>query len=282
MKKVQNSKPLHILDRVSYHAVYDKSILDALEYARRNGFAGIQLAVETPHLSFEYLSKEQLQKIASFVEAKGTRISVHAPDEVTLLFQHSKFLRQGTQEYFRALFDFAARVKTRIITIHMGAMIAFKTDTTPVIDNPAEDLLIYKDVVIKNLDMLLEMADNRFMICVENAALDDFTLSILQSYLDNQRLALCWDLAKSWNNPIVEQFLFRNLQHIKQVHLHDVRRDEKNEKRSHLVIGTGEIDFLHYLGKLREADVLDYCIEVRPREKAKESLEVLRKLVENW
>jgi sugar phosphate isomerase/epimerase len=281
VNKMQNSKSLRIIDRVSYHAVYDKSILDALKYAHRNGFAGIQLAVEVPHLSFESLSEEELQKITSFVEATGTRISIHAPDEATSLFQYSKFLRQGVKEYFHALFDLAARVKAQIITIHTGVMLSFKTDTALVISVPAVDLPIFKDMVIKNLDTLLKMADNRFGICVENVALDAFTLSILQPYLDNQRLALCWDLAKSWDNPIVEQFYLKNLRHIKQVHLHDVRREKKSNRRSHLVIGTGEIDFLRYFNELSEVDVLDYCIEVRPREKAKESLEALRKLLRN-
>ncbi len=31
-----------ILDKLSYHAVYDASILDALEFARAHGFAGVQ------------------------------------------------------------------------------------------------------------------------------------------------------------------------------------------------------------------------------------------------
>jgi hypothetical protein len=54
--------PYPILDRVSYHAVYDRSVLDALQYAHANGFAGIQLAVEVPHLSFERLSASEIEK----------------------------------------------------------------------------------------------------------------------------------------------------------------------------------------------------------------------------
>ena len=45
-----------ISKKISYHAVYDHSILEALYYAKENGFTGIQIAVETPHLSFENLS----------------------------------------------------------------------------------------------------------------------------------------------------------------------------------------------------------------------------------
>jgi sugar phosphate isomerase/epimerase len=63
------------------------------------------------------------------------------------------------------------------------------------------------------------------------------------------------------------------------VHLHDIRQDEKGNKRSHRVIGSGDIDFTYYLDRLAEADVFDYCIEVRPREKARESLQALKKLL---
>jgi sugar phosphate isomerase/epimerase len=276
---MQNPKISNILDKVSYHAVYDKSIIGALEYAHTNGFAGIQLAVESPHLSFESLSEEQLQKIVSFIETKGTRISIHAPDESTSLFQTSNYLRQGVIEYFRTLFNFAERVHAQIVTIHLGGVISYKTDTTPVIDVPAEDIPIYKDFIIKNLDMLIKLADNRFVICVENERVDGFVFSILQPYLNDNKLALCWDLAKSWNNAGEEQFFVKNLQYVKQVHLHDTKKNEKGNRRRHLVIGTGEMDYLHYLNILYKVDVLDYCIEVRPREKAKESLEALRKLI---
>ena len=281
MKEIPNTKLSQILERVSYHAVYDKSILDALEYAHQNGFAGIQLAVETPHLSFESLSEEQLNKITSFIEKHGTHISIHAPDEVTSLFQHSQYLLQGVQDYFGALFDFAAQVKTRIITLHLGVMISYRTDTTPVIRTPEEDLKIYKSSLVRNLNRLLELANNRFVICVENEGLDNCGLSVLQNYLDKNKLALCWDLAKNWNNPITEEFFLKNLPHIKQVHLSDTRQDKKDTRRRHLVIGTGELDFIEYLNKLSEVDVLDYCIEVRPREKAKESLEALKKMIIN-
>jgi sugar phosphate isomerase/epimerase len=66
---------------------------------------------------------------------------------------------------------------------------------------------------------------------------------------------------------------------VKQVHLHDIRRDDSGTERSHRVIGSGEIDFNYYLGRLSEADVMDYCIEVRPREKAKESLAALKTIL---
>ena len=45
-------------------------------------------------------------------------------------------------------------------------------------------------------------------------------------------------------------------------------------------VKAGQIDFRAYLDLLKQADILDCCIEVRPRDKAKESLVALRALLE--
>jgi sugar phosphate isomerase/epimerase len=268
-----------ILNNVSYHAVYDLSIPDALNYAHANGFAGIQLAVEMPHLSFESVSSKDVEVIRSIVESQRTRITIHGPDEVVSLFEYSPIFQQGILNYYRALFDFAAAVKSPLVTLHMGAATAFRTDTIPVMELPETDLALYKERAEDNLDKLVKLASGRFVICVENHNLDEFNLSILKPYLESQKLALCWDLAKSQDRPDIQAFFFENIRHVKQVHLHDIRRNEKGEMRRHYVIGTGIIDFRYYLERLAEADVLDYCIEVRPREKARESLEALKQLL---
>jgi sugar phosphate isomerase/epimerase len=268
-----------ILDRISYHAVYDASIPDALEYAHENGFAGIQVAVESPHMSFESLSDETIAEIAAYAESNDLYITIHAPDETASLFQPSRFLREGILNYYRALFDFAARVKARLVTIHIGQRATFPTDTLRELTVPEEDQAIYREVATSNLDKLLEFAAGRFPICIENYALDQFSLFLLRSYLENNRIALCWDIAKSWNNQILERFFFSSIDYVKQVHLHDIRHDDRGKERSHRVIGSGDIDFTYYLDRLAEADILDYCIEVRPREKAKESLQALKKLL---
>jgi sugar phosphate isomerase/epimerase len=268
-----------ILERVSYHAVYDASIIDALEYARDNGFAGIQVAVETPHLSFESLTDDKVVEIASFTAANNLYITLHAPDETASLFQPNRLLRAGILNYYRALFKFAAQIKARLVTIHIGQMTSFPTDTVREMTIPEEDRAIYREVVKQNLDQLLDFAAGRFTLCIENYALDQFSLLLLRSYLDDNKAALCWDIPKSWNNSIFERFFVSSIEHVKQVHLHDIRIDDNGRQRGHRVIGSGEIDFGYYLEKLAQADVLDYCIEVRPREKARESLQALKNIL---
>jgi hypothetical protein len=131
----------------------------------------------------------------------------------------------------------------------------------------------------ENMTAVIEMSGNRFLICVENDEINEFNLSVLEPYLNGGGFALCWDVAKSWNSPETEQFMLSHLRHVKQVHLHDIRRGKNGLVRSHCVIGSGIINFSRYLNWLAAADVLDYCIEVRPRERAVESLGALKRLL---
>jgi len=65
------------------------------------------------------------------------------------------------------------------------------------------------------------------------------------------------------------------------VHLHDRREVASGSAKGHRVIGTGDIDFEKHLRFLaRDADVEDFCIEVRPKERARESFLALRNIVE--
>ncbi|MCP4757264.1 MAG: sugar phosphate isomerase/epimerase [Proteobacteria bacterium] len=267
-----------ILDRVSYHAVYDDSILSALRFASKNGFKGVQVAVETPHLSFELLSRKDTDTIRDFSVRNGIQISLHAPDDVTSLFAHNDSLRQGILEYYTGLFDFAESLKARLVTIHMGSMTIFPTDSIPEETVPEIDLSIYLDTVHRHLDDLIELSEGRFILCIENYRLDSAVLPLLQNILEEKQLFLCWDIAKSHGNKELEQYFWSNINAIKQVHLHD-RRWIDNRIRSHRVIGSGEIDFGQYLSRMQDENILDYCIEVRPRDKALESLENLKTIL---
>jgi sugar phosphate isomerase/epimerase len=157
-----------ILDRVSYHAVYDASVMDALEYARDNGFAGIQLEAESPHLDFERLSAPEVKTIASFVASEGIFVSIHAPDAAVSLFQHSSHLREGLMNYYRALFDFASSAGAQMVTIHIGEMTTFRTDTRREFTVPEADQSIYRETVTRNLNELLGMAAGRCTVCVQS------------------------------------------------------------------------------------------------------------------
>ncbi len=269
----------HILDKVSYHAVYDESIVDALRYARGHGFAGVQVAVETPHLSFEGLGGTEREEIARLADEYGLSIGLHAPDELASLFVTSRHLSEGILAYFEALFDFAEHVAARLVTVHLGSMTRFRTDEDPPEAVPPVDRAAYLHALEANLRRLVDLARRRFTLCVEYWKADPAVEALLQPHLESGELSLCWDLAKTCNRrgqPASDPtaYFWDHLSHVRQVHLHDLRGGV-----SHFVVGTGEVDFMAFLPRLAEADVLDYVIEVRPRERALESLRNLRVMI---
>lgn len=269
-----------ILKLISYHAIYDDSILDALEFAYENEFAGIQLAVDSPHLSFESISEKSIKKIRSFLDNKHLHITIHAPDEAISLYTHSQYLKNGIRDYCRALFEFAVRINAPLVTIHTGLPITFQTDMKPESVIPEEDVVYFGRIMKENLSAMIRIVDNRFVLCMENYNFNDFSSKIVEHYLKSNELSLCWDVAKSWNKSEEEKILLSYKPYIKQMHLHDVRQNADGSFRSHCVIGSGELDFRYYLSKTFDAPIIDYCIEVRPREKAKESLEALKSLLQ--
>jgi sugar phosphate isomerase/epimerase len=269
-----------ILTKVTYHAVYDASILDALTYARDHGFAGVQVAVETPHLRFDLLTPDARAEVAAFREANGLVLSLHGPDDVASLFESHPALVRGTFGYFEDLFDFAADVGAHIISFHPGAMAQWGTDTSPRLLRPEEDENLYITAFGKNLERLVDLAGGRFVLCIENYRLDPEIRDTIQEHLKAGDLALCWDIPKTYLkdralDPDLEQYFWSKLAHVHQVHLHDL-----GESRSHCVIGTGCVDFMRFLPRLATANVLEYCIEVRPREKALESFDTLKRMVQ--
>lgn len=270
-----------IFERISYHTVYDNNIIDALEFVTENCFTGIQVAVESPHLTFENLSSRERTEIRQRSKELGIRISLHGPDDVTSLLQTNPHIRKGILSYYSDLFTFAEEIEAILVTIHIGYPIMYKTDTIPSEKYPEIDIPFYTGVLEENLESINNLGNNMVDICIENYFLEGFVLQILDKYLYEGKLGLCWDIAKTYNkdcsiNEQLQKYFYEYRYYIKQVHLHDMN----NDGSSHRTIGTGIIDFKKHLEQISDVEVLDYCIEVRPGEKAVESLNNLRNILQ--
>jgi sugar phosphate isomerase/epimerase len=154
----------------------------------------------------------------------------------------------------------------------------YGTDEEPRRLLPNEDTARFRAALAENLARLSVLAHGRAMVCVENYGLDAAAIAILAPHWQSGDLALCWDIAKAVDaqgrmTADAAALLAAHRSAIRQVHLHDVR-----EGRSHCVLGTGAIDIADHLRSLAGADVLDWCIEVRPREAAVASLAYLRQV----
>ncbi|MHA1519810.1 MAG: sugar phosphate isomerase/epimerase family protein [Promethearchaeota archaeon] len=271
---------------VSFHAVYSSSILEALEFAHHNGFAGIQLAIESPHFDFHTISQSptEITKIRTYCTEHNLYVTLHAPDDVTSLFAIHPALREGVFQYYKSLFNFAEAIESSLVTIHLGRMTTFPTDSLPLEKDtlrkyPPQDLPLYREVLKDNLTRLIEMVRDRFTLCVENYYLNPEILSVLEPFLRDNKIGLCWDYPKTFSrsgekNEELFEFFTSHLPQIKQVHLHDL----SSTGSGHRIIGSGILDFTPFFKKLKKIDVLDYCIEVRPEKQALASLQYLQQM----
>ena len=269
-----------IANKLSYFAIYEHSIIDAIQSAVDNGFTGVQLPVELPHFRLDSLTGRDIAAIRSAKDKQNIRLVLHAHDHTASLWEGNRSLRAGIREYYRALLDLAHAVDAQLVTIHLGQRPQYGTHTEPRLLLPAVDQDQCAATFSENLDFLISISAGRSVLCVENYQMDVSTTGLLQPYLDDHAVSLCWDLAKTYDRSMnldtaLEDYFWRNARHVKQVHLHD----RAPGGHSHLTIGDGAFDFGRYLPRLAEYDVLDYCIEVRPVEKARESLARLREML---
>ena len=264
---------------ISFHAVYSSSIYKALVFAHQNGFAGIQLAIESPHFDFNTISHSptEISRIRTYCRQHNLYVTLHGPDDVTSLFTIHSALKEGVFQYYSSLFDFAESIGSLLITIHLGRMTTFPTDFIPLEKYPPQDLPLYREALRDNLKRLVEMANGRFTLCVENYYLNPEILAELEPFLLQNKIGLCWDYPKTFSRTgVINQELFdfftSHLAQVKQVHLHDLN----SAGVGHRIIGSGILDFTPFFNLLKRSDVRDYCIEVRPEAQALASLHYLQ------
>lgn len=271
-----------IASRLTYHAVYEATIADALRAASEDGFAGVQIAVESPHLAPDRLDRPERERIDALRRELSLRISLHAPDEACSLLQTSRSLRAGAEAYLRELIEFAVDVGAGLIVVHPGRIAAYRTDEEPERTVPAEDVGLYRAALRENLARLADLAAGRVTVCVENHGWCDWIMDELDVALQNGRVSLCWDIAKAFDPAgrvcaEMDAFCRRHIDRVRQVHLHDIRQG-----LSHRVIGSGALPWERLLAPLVSSSVEEFCIEVRPRAAARASREALLGMIERW
>ncbi|MBI5725547.1 MAG: sugar phosphate isomerase/epimerase [Planctomycetes bacterium] len=269
----------NILKKVTYHAAYDDSLADALSFAAESGFAGVQVALEAPQFFFEKYAPQQLAEIVGVRNRHKSLVSLHGPSQMCSLYEGNLYLGQGIFNYFRAMCTFAHKIGAGTLVLHLGSTTAFRSDDAPSLQMPRNMLAFYRTTLRENFQRLVDLVAGRFTVCVELFDLNLTAMDILQPFLDAGKVFLCWDIARMYNqkmmcNQQLEEYFWSNLPKVRQVHLHDVR-----DGNHYCVVGSGEIDFSRYLPRLAEADVLEYCIEVHPREKAQKSLDNLKSII---
>ncbi|PAB57215.1 sugar phosphate isomerase/epimerase family protein [Anaeromicrobium sediminis] len=249
-------------------------IFDTLEYTKKKGFDCVELNINMPIFFPEKFTKEERQKIKSFKDENHIEITLHAPEDITLL-QLQEGIRRATMDRLKEVIDFGYDIGASRMTMHIGSSVCFTlTDRKSYLD----EIYIeeYKKVVKENLMELSDYAKNKIMICVENSGRfpKEIVQDTLEEVLKKENLYLTWDIGHSYENKYDEvKFFLKHIDKIRTCHLHD-----NNGKSDHQIIGNGHVDFQWHMDKMKSADIY-HIIEVRPRENAVKSLEKLKEIL---
>ncbi|SHK37244.1 sugar phosphate isomerase/epimerase family protein [Tepidibacter formicigenes] len=255
-------------------SIGEKSILDSMNFAVENGFNAVEINMNMKCFFPENYSIDLIKKIKKYKKENNIELTIHAPEDISLLNLHEKVRYSGI-ERLKEIINFAKEIDASRITIHIG--------TTPYFTLThgkcyLDDIYYheYKEILKKTLIELNNYCEKKIKLCIENSGRfpEKLFQEVLKEILLKENIFLTWDIGHSYKNLYNElDFFETNINKVKTCHIHDV-----NEKSDHQVIGLGKLSFIDYIKKIGFEDVV-YIIEVRPREKAVESLNNLKKLI---
>jgi len=228
-----------------------------------------------PRFFPERFSQSERRRIREFAASKGVSIAFHGPSDYLNIGSLYPEVRRAVLNRTKLCLDFACDVGAERLTIHIEPPFDFVfagRKGTFLKDHWA----LYKNTLKESLVEIAEYSKGKVLVCIENNQLSRMAIEVLDEVLSTENLSLTWDIPKSHTGagkPIaqIEDFLMRHLEKVKECHLHD----QKPRRHSHDILGVGKLDFSRYLKLLAPKDV-HFTLEIRPREKALESLKILK------
>lgn len=253
----------------------EKDIFDTIDYAYKNNLKAVELNINMPIFFPERFNNKDRKRIREYSEEKGIELTFHAPEDISLL-QLQKGVRDAGIARIKEVMDFGYDIGASRLTMHVGPAVCFTlTDRKTYMDE-----LYYhefKDVLRESIIELVNYSKGKIKLCIENSG--RFPAKLVQETLDEllakkEDLFLTWDIGHSYENKYNEvEFFLRHIDRIRTCHVHD-----NNGKSDHQVVGEGNVDFNWHFDKMKDRDII-YILEVRPRDKAVESVKNLMKIV---
>ncbi len=268
--------------RRAYHAIYDESLSEALEYASQNEWNGIVPDLGVPTFSPEKYSERDRRELREKLQNLSLEFGIHAPGDDISLFTSYPPVRIGILDYFKSIIDFARDIcigQTTIV-VHAGSPPSFKQA------GHFEDAFLkgrysfYFAILCETLLALIDYGGESVSIALENHGWNKIVHEVI-GVLVPQGLKLCLDIPKLYYPSSREDDLsiFEEYKEaIEVVHVHD--QDETIG--SHQVVGDGAVAFEPALRFLSELSVKPmYVFEVRPRNAAHRSLVNFANLIDD-
>jgi sugar phosphate isomerase/epimerase len=256
-----------MLNKLGCQVLFDfTDIIDAVEFVREKGFRCIEINQTNPAFFPEKYSPNQRKKLKD----SNFPILLHAPESLSLFNLHKNVLNEILERICEVI-DFAGEIGAKGVTLHLGAAFTISIDGKAV---PIQDILIseYKDTLEYALKRLIEYAQGKVRLCIENTVAFRYDISqqVLKKLL-SENLWLTWDIGHTnkFENKIGdEKFFNKFIDKVNTAHIHDNNGIEDEHK----VPGKGIIDFEYYFKILKP--IKPYLIlEVRPIDRALEALE---------
>lgn len=261
-----------MLKNIGYAAtIGEESIYKTIDFAFENNMNAVEINLNVPVYFPENFSIEERSKIRDYAKEKGVILSMHAPEDITLL-QLQKSIRRATLDRLKEIIDFGIHIGGRALTLHVGPSVCFTlVDRKSYMEEFHKEE--YKEILKESLLELVNHANSKLMICVENSGrfTENLIQETLQELLETSTLYLTWDIGHSYENKYNEiEFFIKNIDKIKTCHVHD-----NNGKSDHQIPGNGGVEFRKIFNLMKDKDIV-YIIEVRPREEAVKALKKLR------
>ncbi|RXM57776.1 sugar phosphate isomerase/epimerase [Clostridium tetani] len=261
--------------RIGYAAsIGEKSIYDSINFAYENHMNAVEINANVPIYFPENFSLEDRKKIKEYAKNKNVLLTIHAPEDITLLQLH-KTVREAGISRLKEIINFGKDIGARSLTLHVGSAVTFTlVNGKSYMDEFYQDE--FKKILEDTLLELIKEANGKIKIAVENSGRfpKKVVQEILQKLLNrNEDIYLTWDIGHSYENKYAEvEFFIKNINKIRTCHIHD-----NNGKSDHEIPGEGNLDFNKHFELMKDKDIV-YIIEVRPRENAVKSFKVLKTL----
>ena len=193
-----------VLSRVGFHAVYERSIVEAVDLAVEYGFSSVQIDTLMPTFFPEKYDLSNRGDIRDYAISKGVILKVHAPGEDFSLRTLHRSIQDVIIERQKEVIDFARDIGARLVIFHPGRIPVFRI---PEKGNVPIDVQFPEEYTRSFERALRELSDysrGKTMLCIENAIFTDSVMEIVSRFLVEGRMFLAWDLAHMYRSDGVK------------------------------------------------------------------------------
>jgi len=241
-----------------------ETIQDSVDFAAQRGLGIVEINLNRSRFFPENFSSQERNSIRTYAENREVSLSFHGPVDVSLMPRH-RVIREASILRLREMIDFADDLGGKTFTIHPGRVAFFHAGENKVYFLKKHYPKTYFEALKSSLRTLSSHADGSISLSIENTYhLDEAVREVIETVLSENELYLTWDVAHAGGGDSKAQketfsFFESHLDKIRVVHLHDRR-----EGKTHLAIGTGEIDFSSIFRLLADSEAC-FIVEMRNR-----------------